>query len=134
MATVSNKFSNYFLRFRTMLFHELSDAYKPKLKQSKEELYEFIREKSAKALQSELARKLRVAQGYYRLEMSPPRMDEMKKLQEELALAKAFIKNNCYKDLTVRQVWLLILIGTEVGLWFFLGETIGKMHLVGYKV
>ncbi|XP_045761504.1 ATP synthase subunit g, mitochondrial-like [Maniola jurtina] len=134
MATVSNKFSNYFLRFRTMLFHELSHAYKPKLNQSKDELYELIREKSAKALQSELARKLRVAKDYYKLEMSPPRMDEMKRLQEDLALTKAFIKNNCYKNLTVRQAWLLFLIGTEVGLWFFLGETIGKMHLVGYKV
>ncbi|KAG6463692.1 hypothetical protein O3G_MSEX014022 [Manduca sexta] len=45
-----------------------------------------------------------------------------------------FMRSGCYRYLTIKQAWLLFLVGTEVTLWFFLGETIGKMHLVGYKV
>lgn len=55
-------------------------------------------------------------------------------MQEDIELVKEFIKKGCYKYITVRQAWLLFLVCTEVGLWFFLGETIGKFHIVGYKV
>ncbi|XP_039745206.1 ATP synthase subunit g, mitochondrial-like [Pararge aegeria] len=134
MATLSTKFTHYFLRFRTMLFHELGEAYIPRLKHRTEVLVGVLKEKSAKSLQSEIARKIRVLKGFYRLEMSPPRIDEMKRLQEDITLVKEFIKNYCYKDLTVRQAWLLFLVCTEIGLCFFLGETIGKMRIVGYKV
>lgn len=50
----------------------------PKLKQRKDEVIDRIRENSARALQSEFARKIRVARGFYRLEMAPPRIDETK--------------------------------------------------------
>ncbi|KAJ0181060.1 hypothetical protein K1T71_003145 [Dendrolimus kikuchii] len=86
------------------------------------------------AKQSEMAKKLKVAKGYWTLEMAPPGADEMQRLQSDLALAKEFMKTGCYKFLTVKQAWLLFLVVIEVALWFYLGETIGKMHVVGYKI
>lgn len=52
----------------------------------------------------------------------------------DLAVAKEFIFSGAYKSLTVKQMWLLFLVCVEIGMWFYLGETIGKMHIVGYKV
>ncbi|XP_048006646.1 protein FAM50 homolog [Leguminivora glycinivorella] len=93
------------------------------------------KEKAERASKSELAAKMRVAKGYYRLEMAPPAsMGEMAKLKQEIGIVKDFIQKKGYNNLTVKQAWLLILVSIEVGLWFFLGETIGKFHIVGYKV
>ncbi|CAK1599599.1 unnamed protein product [Parnassius mnemosyne] len=100
----------------------------------KEKLLRLILEKRNQVLQSNLGQKMSVAKRYYTLEMSPPSINESQKLQEDVELVKDFIKSGCYKYLTVKQAWLLLLMCTEVGLWFFMGETIGKMHIVGYKV
>ncbi|KAL0895891.1 hypothetical protein ABMA27_011909 [Loxostege sticticalis] len=129
----SLKFVNALLRSR-VAFGEIAEIYKPAISRNKEKLIEIIKEKAAQARQSEIAKKIKVAKGYYTLEMAPPSGGEMQKLLADLALVKEFFKSGCFKYLTVRQAWLLILVGTEVGLWFFLGETIGKMHIVGYKV
>ncbi|CAH0699176.1 unnamed protein product [Spodoptera exigua] len=56
------------------------------------------------------------------------------KFAADLALAREFLKNKCYLHITVRQAWLLFLVGLEITMWFFLGETIGKRHIVGYSV
>lgn len=55
-------------------------------------------------------------------------------IKNDIKLVKEFFGSGAYKQLTVKQAWLLLLVSTEVGMWFFLGETIGKMHIVGYKV
>ncbi|XP_028162025.1 ATP synthase subunit g, mitochondrial-like [Ostrinia furnacalis] len=125
---------NSLIRSRLAMVNELSEVYKPSITRNKEKLIELIKEKAAQARQSEIAKKLKVAKGYYTLEMAPPSGNEMQKLQSDLALVKEFFQSGCFKYLTVKQAWLLILVGTEIGLWFFLGETIGKMHIVGYKV
>ncbi|CAH4017083.1 unnamed protein product [Pieris brassicae] len=101
---------------------------------SKEDLLKQIREISDNISKSELARKLRVAKGFYSLEMAPPTNNEIKQIKNDAKLVKEFFGSGAYKQLTVKQAWLLLLVGTEVGMWFFLGETIGKMHIVGYKV
>ncbi|XP_063891051.1 probable ATP synthase subunit g 1, mitochondrial isoform X2 [Helicoverpa armigera] len=116
------------------LMHELTETYRPAASVQKERLMELIKEKAEAATKSELAKKLRPLKGFYTLEMAPPRMAEMDKLQADIALAKEFFKNKCYYYITVRQAWLLFLVCTEVFLWFFLGETIGKFHIVGYLV
>ncbi|KAL0850343.1 hypothetical protein ABMA28_012173 [Loxostege sticticalis] len=132
-STKSLKLVNALLRSR-VAFSEIAEIYKPAISRNKEKLIEIMKEKAAQARQSEIAKKIKVAKGYYTLEMAPPSGGEMQKLLADLALVKEFFKSGCFKYLTVRQAWLLILVGTEVGLWFFLGETIGKMHIVGYKV
>nr|XP_026484855.1 ATP synthase subunit g, mitochondrial-like [Vanessa tameamea] len=128
------KNTNILFRFRSILLSELSNINIPAFRQRNIELKEFLKEKSSKALQSEWGRKISVAKGFYQLEISLPKSAEMKKLQEDLDLVKEFIRSGCYKFITVRQAWLLFLVSLEVILWFFLGETLGKMHIVGYKV
>nr|CAI5840621.1 unnamed protein product [Callosobruchus analis] len=43
-------------------------------------------------------------------------------------------KNGSWKNLTVKEAWLNTLVGIEVWCWFYVGECIGKRHIVGYKV
>ncbi|XP_072936214.1 ATP synthase subunit g, mitochondrial-like [Epargyreus clarus] len=117
---------------KSPLWSEITEIFPPGTTRGK--LIELVKEKAKQATQSPLAHKIRDAKGYYTLEMAPPNSNEMKKIQADIALAKEFIQSGCFKYLTVRQAWLLILVCTEVGLWFFMGETIGKMSFVGYKV
>ncbi|XP_060810693.1 ATP synthase subunit g, mitochondrial-like [Amyelois transitella] len=115
--------------------HNISEIYRPTINGYREKVLEALKDKADRAAKSELAKKIKVIKGFYTLEMAPPVSDnEMKKLFSDLALVKEFIQTGCYKFITVKQAWLLFLVGTEVGLWFYLGETIGKMHIVGYKV
>ncbi|KAH9639942.1 hypothetical protein HF086_002856, partial [Spodoptera exigua] len=90
--------------------------------------------KAEAATKSELAKKMKVLKGFYTVELSPPRGSEFVKFAADLALAREFLKNKCYLHITVRQAWLLFLVGLEITMWFFLGETIGKRHIVGYSV
>lgn len=39
-----------------------------------------------------------------------------------------------WKKFTIREAGLNTLVAIEVWCWFFVGECIGKHHLVGYKV
>ncbi|XP_061714499.1 ATP synthase subunit g, mitochondrial-like isoform X1 [Cydia pomonella] len=124
-------------RNRMQVFYELAEVYKGEALRNRKlnQLMELIKEKAERAAKSELAAKMRVAKGYYTLEMAPPAsMGEMKKLKEEINMVREFISSKGHNNLTVKQAWLLFLVGIEVGLWFFLGETIGKFHIVGYKV
>ncbi|CAG5042124.1 unnamed protein product [Parnassius apollo] len=122
---------NYF-GFR--LAHTLTEVYGPVFGRGTEKLSRLILETRNQVVKSNLAQKMSVAKRYYTLEMSLPSFNEFQRLQEDVELVKDFIKSGCYKYLTVKQAWLLLLMCTEVGLWFFMGETIGKMHIVGYKV
>uniref|UniRef100_A0A2A4JKP7 Uncharacterized protein n=1 Tax=Heliothis virescens TaxID=7102 RepID=A0A2A4JKP7_HELVI len=123
------------VRGRTMtLMHELTETYSPSASRRKEKLIELVKEKAEAASKSELARRMRTLKGFYTLEVKLPRSAELDKLQADVALAREFFKNKCYLYLTVRQAWLLFLVCTEILLWFFLGETIGKFHIVGYLV
>ncbi|XP_075979098.1 putative ATP synthase subunit g 1, mitochondrial isoform X1 [Anticarsia gemmatalis] len=126
------KFANNILRGRLALMHELSEVYKPTITRNKEKLIELIKEKAEHASKSELARKMKVLKGFYTLEMAPPM--EMQKLTQDLKLAQEFFKTGAVMHLTVKQAWLLFLVGLEVSLWFYIGETIGKGRIVGYVV
>lgn len=39
-----------------------------------------------------------------------------------------------WRDLTVREAWLNVLVTTEVVCWFFVGECLGKGTFIGYQV
>ncbi|XP_059047493.1 ATP synthase subunit g, mitochondrial-like [Achroia grisella] len=121
------------IRSRSGIFQNISKIYQITLTR-KEKIVDIIKDKAARASKSKLAKKIRVAKGYYSLEMAPPTFNEIQKLRTDLAVVKEFLQSGCYKFLTVKQAWLLTLITIEVALWFYLGETIGKMHIVGYKV
>lgn len=58
----------------------MSNIFIPALKERQNEITEVIKQKSSKILPLDLAQKMRTAKGFYRLEMSPPRFDEVKVL------------------------------------------------------
>lgn len=43
-------------------------------------------------------------------------------------------KTGAWKQQTVKQATLNFLVGVEVLMWFYIGECIGKRHIVGYDV
>ncbi|XP_068629175.1 ATP synthase subunit g, mitochondrial-like [Battus philenor] len=126
------KLTNSYLRIRVI--PTVTDIYGHAFNRNKEKLSKLLAEKSRKVMQSDLAEKMRVAKHYYKVEMKSPSSSEIQALREDITLVQEFIKNGCYNFLTVRQAWLLFLVSVEVGLWFFMGETIAKMRIVGYKV
>ncbi|ALC40107.1 CG7211 [Drosophila busckii] len=73
---------------------------------------------------------------YAKVELSPPLpadFGNIRKTAEEVSKqAKAKAKGS--GGITVRDAWLNMLVTIEVITWFFMGEVIGRRHLVGYKV
>ncbi|CAB3236999.1 unnamed protein product [Arctia plantaginis] len=128
------KFASNAIRHRLTMFHQLTEVYRPSITKRKEELIEMIKEKAEMARQSELAKKMKVFKGFYTLEMSPPSINEGKRIAHDIKLFKEFMKTGAVTHLTVKQAWLLFLVGLEVYLWFFIGETIAKGRIVGYVV
>ncbi|CAG9110442.1 hypothetical protein JYU34_010987 [Plutella xylostella] len=120
---------------RSVLFYDVLEVYKPAMTRNKENMMRKIYEHWKTAKGTEIVKKLEIASDYVKVEMSPPyKPSEWKVLQNDVRLVKDFFHKGAYKFMTVRQAWLLFLVCLEVWLWFFLGETIGKFHLVGYKV
>ncbi|KAH8412072.1 hypothetical protein KR222_008503 [Zaprionus bogoriensis] len=80
---------------------------------------------------------------YARVELSPPTPADFKHLRrtaEETAkkakTAKKDVKSTTkrFGQVTVAEAWLNTLVFIEVITWFYMGEVIGRRHLVGYKV
>ncbi|XP_014259391.1 ATP synthase subunit g, mitochondrial-like [Cimex lectularius] len=71
---------------------------------------------------------------YAKVELAPPTPGEMMTATRGFKNLMSSAKSGKWKQLTVKEAWLNTLIATEVCLWFFVGECIGKMNLVGYKV
>ncbi|XP_026323853.1 ATP synthase subunit g, mitochondrial-like isoform X2 [Hyposmocoma kahamanoa] len=122
------------LGIRTNFYHSLIEVYQPTISKNKEMLMDILKEKADAAAKSELGRKMKVLKGFYNAEIRPPRHDEITKLFSDLALVREFIKTGSFRFLTVKQIWLLFLVSLEIYLWFYLGETVGKFHIVGYDV
>jgi len=47
---------------------------------------------------------------------------------------KGQLKKSGLSQVTVAEAWLNVLVTVEVITWFYMGEVIGRRHLVGYKV
>ena len=78
---------------------------------------------------------LKTSWKYAKVELRPPTPVEV---VEALPIAKRSIQNllmeHTYLELPVKKVFQNILVATEVTLWFFIGEIIGRKNLIGYKV
>ncbi|XP_077162259.1 ATP synthase F(0) complex subunit g, mitochondrial [Paroedura picta] len=71
---------------------------------------------------------------YARVELAPPTPAEVPKAVESMrALARAF-RAGRLQQLTVKEALRNGLVATEVLMWFYIGEIIGKRSLVGYDV
>jgi len=83
----------------------------------------------------ELARpKLNVFMRYAKVELAPPSPAEIPAAINDLSVKVANLQKQTFRDWTVRQTALNVIVGVEVACWFFIGECIGKGSLVGYDV
>lgn len=71
---------------------------------------------------------------YAAVELTPPKPSDIPAIRQGLGRLISGAKNGTWKNLTVRDAWLNTLVGAEVFFWFYVGECIGKRHLVGYDV
>jgi len=83
----------------------------------------------------ELARpKMNVFLRYAKVELAPPSPGEIPTAIADLSAKVANIQKQTFRDWTVRQTALNVVVGVEIACWFFIGECIGKGSLVGYNV
>ncbi|XP_060821680.1 ATP synthase subunit g, mitochondrial-like [Bombus pascuorum] len=71
---------------------------------------------------------------YGKVELVPPKISDIPAIKNGISNIFSAAKNKRYLDLTVREAWLNTLVGIEILCWFFVGECIGKRHLIGYNV
>ncbi|XP_030384895.1 ATP synthase subunit g, mitochondrial [Scaptodrosophila lebanonensis] len=76
---------------------------------------------------------------YAKVELAPPLPADFVKIRKTVEKSSKYAKDiksqrNRFADITISQVWLNTLVTVEVVTWFFMGECIGKRHIVGYKV
>ncbi|CAH0560486.1 unnamed protein product [Brassicogethes aeneus] len=71
---------------------------------------------------------------YAKVELIPPTPGEIPKVVFGFGRLVKAATTFSWRNLTVREAWLNTLVATEVGCWFYVGECIGKGHIVGYKV
>lgn len=77
---------------------------------------------------------LMVFKKYALVELTPPKPTDLPAIKAGVQQLLCAAKSGGWKTLTVREAWLNTLIWTEVWMWFWAGECIGKRHLVGYNV
>ncbi|XP_075224903.1 ATP synthase F(0) complex subunit g, mitochondrial-like [Lycorma delicatula] len=70
---------------------------------------------------------------YAKVELTPPKPNEFGQVREGFSNLIGGFQTGRWKQLTVKEAWLNTLVATEVVMWFFLGEVIGKRHIAGYK-
>ncbi|XP_076181957.1 ATP synthase F(0) complex subunit g, mitochondrial [Ptiloglossa arizonensis] len=71
---------------------------------------------------------------YAKVEMVPPKLSDLPAIRSGITNLIKSAQTGSYRNLTVREAWLNTLVGAEVLCWFFVGECIGKRHIVGYDV
>ena len=72
-------------------------------------------------------------QKYALVELVPPSPKDIPAIRSGIQKLMHSAKSGSYKQLTVREAWLNTLVAVEVYCWFFIGECIGRRHLVGYN-
>ncbi|XP_073989319.1 ATP synthase F(0) complex subunit g, mitochondrial-like [Rhodnius prolixus] len=71
---------------------------------------------------------------YAKVELIPPTPGEISGISKGIKNVITSAKTGKWKQLTVREAWLNLLVATEVTCWFFIGECIGRRSFIGYKV
>lgn len=87
-----------------------------------------------KTLSNQAKPKLQIFWKYAKVELTPPTPAEIPEILRGANRIVAGVFTGSWKKLTVKEAWVNILVTTEVGLWFYMGECIGKRHLIGYDV
>ncbi|XP_067826990.1 ATP synthase subunit g, mitochondrial [Heptranchias perlo] len=71
---------------------------------------------------------------YARVELTPPTPGEIPVAVESFKGLVASFKAGSYKQLTVKDTLRNTLVATEILMWFYIGEVIGRGSLIGYNV
>ncbi|XP_054159322.1 ATP synthase subunit g, mitochondrial-like [Oppia nitens] len=71
---------------------------------------------------------------YAKVELIPPNPTEIPQIVAGFKNLVTGVRSGRWRQLSVSQAWLNTLITVEVVCWFFVGEVIGKRHLIGYDV
>lgn len=64
------------------------------------------------------------------MELAPPSPGELPVAIADLSTKVANLQKQAFRDWTVRQTAVNVVVGVEVACWFFIGECIGKGGLV----
>ncbi|KAH3774944.1 ATP synthase subunit g, mitochondrial-like [Dreissena polymorpha] len=75
-----------------------------------------------------------VARRYVMAEMMPPSPGEFGQYVKELGQAVGKASSLSVKNMTFYEALITSCVATEVAMWFFIGEMIGKRSLIGYQV
>ncbi|KAJ8735255.1 hypothetical protein PYW07_006875 [Mythimna separata] len=78
--------------------------------------------------------KFNIFMKYARVELAPPKLSEIPQIKAGIAKLLTSAKTGAWRNQTVKQASLNVLVGAEVIFWFYVGECIGKRHIVGYNV
>lgn len=79
--------------------------------------------------------KLKIFIKYARVELAPPATpSDIKEISKGIAKLMSAAKAQRWKQVTVREASLNTLVTIEVICWFYVGECIGKRHIIGYDV
>jgi F-type H+-transporting ATPase subunit g len=71
---------------------------------------------------------------YAKVELIPPNPTEIPQIVQGFRNVIRSGLTMKWRQLSVREAWLNYLISIEVVCWFFVGEIIGKRHIIGYDV
>ncbi|XP_050459013.1 ATP synthase subunit g, mitochondrial [Cataglyphis hispanica] len=71
---------------------------------------------------------------YAKVELTPPTLKDIPAIRSGFSRLIQSAKTGRYREVTVREAVINTLVAAEIYCWFFVGECIGKRHLVGYKV
>ncbi|KAF4528112.1 hypothetical protein B566_EDAN016593 [Ephemera danica] len=71
---------------------------------------------------------------YAKVELVPPTPAEIPQIRQGIQKLLSGFRTGRWRQLTVREATLNTLVTAEVFCWFFIGECIGKRHIVGYNV
>ncbi|KAM9669776.1 ATP synthase subunit g, mitochondrial-like [Dama dama] len=71
---------------------------------------------------------------YYAKGLVPPTPAEIPTAMQSLKKIINSAKTGSFKQLTVKEALLNGLVATEVWMWFYVGEIIGKRGIIGYDV
>nr|XP_017833673.1 ATP synthase subunit g, mitochondrial [Callithrix jacchus] len=71
---------------------------------------------------------------YAKVELIPPTPAEIPRAIQSLKEIVNSAQTGSFKQLTVKEAVLNGLVATEVLMWFYVGEIIGKRGIIGYDV
>ncbi|CAG2062422.1 unnamed protein product [Timema podura] len=71
---------------------------------------------------------------YAKVELTPPSPGDIPQIRSGIQKLLSGFRTGKWKQTPVKEAWLNALVTTEVLMWFFVGECIGKRSIVAYQV